>query len=346
MERLSLIDLSLNEDQRALQTAAAQLFARESPTARVRDAEPCGFDEKLWSVVSDAGWPTMGVAGDDRAADSVELAVVAQELGRALAPVPLIEAMVATTVLSRSPIGSQLLKSAGDGAVPTILLQPLNGTVATGVPAGAVADILVALRGDELIAVTRPSNLESDAVLNNLGNLPIANWDLSAAHEVTLQSGPEAIETFHAAVSDWRFLMAAALTGLREKVLEIGVAYVKERHAFGVPIGWFQAVQHRFADAVVAGDGARLLMYEAAWARDVQQPTAEMLTNMAFLHGADAAFQTARTALQFHGGYGFTMEYDIQLYFRRAKAWPLQGGPLATASRQLSDQLYGPREKC
>jgi len=147
------------------------------------------------------------------------------------------------------------------------------------------------------------------------------------------------------AVADWKLLTAAALGGLRATALELGVSYVKARQAFGVIIGSFQAVQHRLADLVVAGDGAQLLTYEAAWARDTAQPgtgqpDAAALASMAFLFNADCAFRTARECLQFHGGYGVTLEYDIQLYFRRAKAWPLALGDPRREYQRLADLAY------
>ena len=91
---------------------------------------------------------------------------------------------------------------------------------------------------------------------------------------------------------------------------------------------------------VVAGDGAQLLVYEAAWARDTGQSEAAALASMAFLFGADCAFRTARECLQFHGGYGVTLEYDIQLYFRRAKAWPLALGDSRREYQRLADLVY------
>ena len=91
---------------------------------------------------------------------------------------------------------------------------------------------------------------------------------------------------------------------------------------------------------MVAGDGAQLLVYEAAWARDTGQPEAAALASMAFLFNADTAFRTTRECLQFHGGYGFTLEYDIQLYFRRAKAWPLALGDPKREYQRLADLAY------
>jgi alkylation response protein AidB-like acyl-CoA dehydrogenase len=74
----------------------------------------------------------------------------------------------------------------------------------------------------------------------------------------------------------------------------------------------------------------------------MRRPTAAALAGMAFVHGAETAFRTCRTSLQFHGGYGFTLEYDIQLYFRRAKAWPLLLGPARDAYEDLATELFGP----
>jgi alkylation response protein AidB-like acyl-CoA dehydrogenase len=120
------------------------------------------------------------------------------------------------------------------------------------------------------------------------------------------------------------------------------VNYVKQRHAFGVPLGWFQSVQHRLADVATAGEGAELLCWEAAWARATGDPRAAALAIMALLFAGESAFQTCRASLQFHGGYGYTLEYDIQLFFRRAKAWPLALGPPAVRYQRLADLLYRP----
>ena len=141
-------------------------------------------------------------------------------------------------------------------------------------------------------------------------------------------------------MSQWKLLTGAALGGLRAAALELGLSYVKARKAFGVIIGSFQAIQHRLADLVVAGDGAQLLMYEAAWARDNGEPGAAALASMAFLFAADVAFRTTRECLQFHGGYGVTLEYDIQLYFRRTKAWPLALGDSRREYQRLAGLVY------
>ncbi len=129
-----------------------------------------------------------------------------------------------------------------------------------------------------------------------------------------------------AAVDEWRVLTAGALVGLAGAALELGVEYAKQRQQFGVPIGSFQALAHRLADVATAVEGAQLLAREAAWAADEGEADATSLARMAFLFAARAAQDTSAAALHVHGGYGFTLEYDVQLYLRRAKAWPLALG--------------------
>jgi alkylation response protein AidB-like acyl-CoA dehydrogenase len=121
----------------------------------------------------------------------------------------------------------------------------------------------------------------------------------------------------------------------------MGVEYAKSREQFGVPIGSFQAVAHRLADAATEVDGAELLVREAAWAADEGLPSAPKLAVMAFLYAGETAQLAAEESLHFHGGYGFTLEYDIQLYFRRAKAWSLALAPPATEYQALADRVLG-----
>ena len=109
---------------------------------------------------------------------------------------------------------------------------------------------------------------------------------------------------------------AVAYVGLAKRALEIGVAYAKERIQFGVPIGTFQAVQHGFADAGTRVEGAHLLAQRAVWALDTDQSDASRLAGMALLFAAESARFATDRALQYHGGYGFSEEYDIQLYHR------------------------------
>jgi alkylation response protein AidB-like acyl-CoA dehydrogenase len=337
------MDLTLTGEQEAVREAFGDLFAKESTTARAREAEPVGFDPALWGSLTRAGAVVMGVPEDlgGGGASQLDLVLVAEEYGRRIAAAPFPEAVTAAVLLSRVPAGREFLTSIADGTlVPSFAPRPAVGGTATLAPAGGAAGLLVALDDDELIAVRRDSKPPS--VRHNLGISPIADWDLHGPDQrrVPLAAGDRARELHEAGCAQWRLLTAAALDGLREEALRMAVAYVKERHAFGVPIGAFQAIKHRIADVAAAGEGLRLLVYEAAWAQDTGLADAATLAGMAFLAAASIAFATCREALQFHGGYGYTLEYDIQLYFRRAKAWPLAGGPIRDQYQWLAGQLF------
>ena len=337
------MDLSLSEDQLTLRAAFAEFFDKEATLERVRAAEPLGFDPDLWAKLAGTGAVAMGLPEDagGGGATNLDLALVAEQYGRRIAPVPFIEAAAAGHVLAQAGAAG-LMDSVADGStLATIALSPARDGRLRLVPAGAVAEVVVALDGDQLIALRRePGSRPHVEPSPNFGSSPLADWSLADGERIELATGTQAVELYQDGVSLWQLLMGAALGGLRASALELGVSYVKARKAFGVIIGSFQAIQHRLADLVVAGDGAQLLMYEAAWARDTGQPEAATLAAMAFLFAADTAFRTTRECLQFHGGYGFTLEYDIQLYFRRAKAWPLALGDPKREYQRLADLLY------
>jgi alkylation response protein AidB-like acyl-CoA dehydrogenase len=341
------MDLSLSEDQLTLRAAFAEFFDKEATVERVRAAEPLGFDRDLWAKLAGTGAVAMGLPEDagGGGASNLDLVLVAEQYGRRIAPVPFVEAAAAAHVLAEAGAAGLIGGVADGSTVATIALSPPRDGRLRLVPAGAVAEIVVALDGDRLIAIRRPPgpahhrrpHVEPSP---NFGSSPLADWPLDDGDQIVLAAGLRAVQLYASGVSLWQLLTAAALGGLRSTALELGVSYVKARKAFGVIIGSFQAIQHRLADVVVAGDGAQLLVYEAAWARDTGQPEAAALASMAFLFGADCAFRTARECLQFHGGYGFTLEYDIQLYFRRAKAWPLALGDSRREYQRLADLVY------
>ncbi|MGY1772001.1 acyl-CoA dehydrogenase family protein [Blastococcus sp. SYSU D00813] len=337
------MDLSLSADQADLRESVAELFAKEASPERVRAAEGTGHDAALWRVLVQSGVPTMGVAEElgGGGATVADLVVVAVEAGRRVAPVELPGAWAAAHLLAGSAEGRELLAAVGEGSVvPALAPRPLRGGSGGPVPGAAAAGVVVALDGDELVALSRPEGTAAP-LLPNLGSAALAEVTTATwSRRRVLATGDEARRAHADAVSLWRLLTAAALEGLRQEALRIGVDYVKERHAFGVPIAWFQTVQHRLADVATAGDGAELLVHEAAWARDTGDARAAALARMALLLAAEVAQETAAASLHFHGGYGYTLEYDVQLYYRRAKAWPLALGAPRHELRALAADLF------
>jgi alkylation response protein AidB-like acyl-CoA dehydrogenase len=113
---------------------------------------------------------------------------------------------------------------------------------------------------------------------------------------------------------------AAQLIGLSRRMLDLTVAYVIDRHQFGVPIGSFQAVKHHLADARLQLEFATPAVYRAAWSLGTGAPTAERDVSMAKALASDCAHVVGRKALQCHGGIGYTVEYDLHLLLKRAWA--------------------------
>jgi alkylation response protein AidB-like acyl-CoA dehydrogenase len=170
-----------------------------------------------------------------------------------------------------------------------------------------------------------------------------------------LASGDEARAALDRAVSEWKTLTAGALVGIGEQAMRMALEYVRTRIQFGRPIGAFQAVQQGLADLPILVDGGRLLANKAAWAGDrdaVGQVDVDdndttdfgVLAGMAFVFNADGAAHATDRALHFHGGYGFAEEYDIQLYYRRARGWALVYDDPARECLRLADAMFGPRK--
>jgi alkylation response protein AidB-like acyl-CoA dehydrogenase len=344
------MDLSYSDEQQNLRENLSSFFSKESTPERVRAAEPNGFDAELWDKIAAMGLPAMAVPEDlgGGGASSLDLVLTAEEFGKRVPPAPLIEAVVATNLLGRlsgsgnSAVSTQLLdRSVAGDVLLSVALQPLVGGLARLVPAGAVADAVLALDGDEVVALRSGVGPRSPLeVPSNLGTAPLADRGAGIDERVVLASGPEAIAAYELARQEWQLLMAAAMVGLAQAAIEMGADYAQQRHAFGVLIAWFQTVQHRLADDITYLEGARLLTYEAAWAADEGLPNRSALTSMAFLFGSEMAFRVAADSLHLHGGYGYTLEYDIQLYFRRAKAWPLAYGDPKDGYGSLAAQLF------
>ncbi|SEG67302.1 Acyl-CoA dehydrogenase [Thermomonospora echinospora] len=342
------MNLDFTDDQEALRGAVREFFDKESPPEVVRAAEPLGFDAALWRKVVELGLPAIAVPEDrgGGGAGFVELAIAAEFLGRSLAPVPLIEAAVATTLLTSVPGEATPAADAVAGELlATVALHPVTGDVARLVPAGAVADLVVVLRGEELLAVRGPGGPAGAAgAVPNLGAMPVADRRLDTGEVTVLAKGAQAVAAHRRAVRHWELLTGAALLGIASRALELGIDYVLDRRAFGVPIAGFQTVQHRLADNSTAIEGTRLLAYKAAWAHDAGLPSAGTLATMSLLFASETAFKTASDSLHFHGGYGYTLEYDVQLYFRRAKAWPLVAGDRRVAYARLPHRLFDATE--
>ena len=320
------VDLGLSPDQEAVEELFSTFFTKEAPPSVARAAEPLGFDRALWDRLAETGAPSMAADG----ASTSELVVVAEQLGRAIAPVPLVEHLAA----------SRAHADLAD-TIATVSLRPAVDGVWRLVPAGAVAEVVVGIDGDELVAVRHDAPGSGP---RNHGAMPLADRSTTGDRTVL---GPA--DAFGDVLADWQVLTAGALVGVAVTALELGVAYAKAREQFGVPIGSFQAVQHGLASLPGLIDGARFLTHKAAWAEgpgtvdtdDNAIEDRQALASMAFVFAGDVAAQATDASLHYHGGYGFSEEYDIQLFYRRARGWALVLGDPAAECRRLADRLFG-----
>jgi alkylation response protein AidB-like acyl-CoA dehydrogenase len=336
------LDLRLSDEQRAVRETFAALFRKESTPQRVRSAESTGLDEALWRSYGAIEALGIGIPSEHGGADGglLELALVAEEAGRRLAPIPVAETAAAARLLAR--LGEKELLAPALNGSNIVSLATHSGPVRDQLLVdGAIADAVLALDGESLIYVTRPDG-QPTIPRRNLGGLALARWDVHTTGSRSLAEGEQARTEFAATLEEVRVLRAAALIGLAREAVHIGSEYTKVRMAFGQPIGMYQAVAHPFADALSALDGAQLLVHKACWALDSEQDDGPALATMAFVFAAETAYQASQHSLHVHGGYGFTEEYDIQLYYRRAKAWAVAFADPRRELLVLADRRFGP----
>jgi len=328
------MDFDLSPDQRELQDAARHLLDDHAGSAEARahlaSGEP--YDRKLWGAMAEQGWWAVAVDEDEGGLGLgwVEAAVLLEEVGRHVAPVPLAPQLLALAALSGVPgqegrrerlvsgsalgavawtaRGDVVARDDGDGRVAlTGRLGPVEGA--------SVADTLVVVLPDgvhlvDLEAVGRPVAQPAMDLTRTL------SWaDLDATPAIRI-GGPEASARLGGLGA---LASSAELLGGSGRVLELATEYAKDRVQFGVPIGSFQAVKHRCADMLVDVEGMRSATWYAAWAASTVEAGWELAASTAKVWGADASRRVMASGLQVHGGIGFTWEHDLHLYMKRSQ---------------------------
>jgi alkylation response protein AidB-like acyl-CoA dehydrogenase len=326
-----------------LRDTVREMLAEQSPPARVlahcEDGEP--YDPKLWRILA----AEMGLAGlavpeqyGGAGAGAPEVAVVVEELGRSVAPVPYLgSAVVATTALLA--VGdAELLAGLAGGAVIAALAVPfasLPGSPQRAVRAdadaltGTVPGIADALGADVLLVPTTAGLYEVPATADGVDRRPVVSLDLTRplcdlvldrAPGRLLAAGPAGAAAVDAALFAGAALLAAEQLGVGQWCLESTVEYVKGRHQFARPVGSFQAVKHRLADAWVSLTQARAVAEHAVACAGAGEPDTAVAVALAQAVCGPAAVQAAEACVQLHGGIGFTWEHPAHLYLKRAKS--------------------------
>ncbi|MET7485697.1 acyl-CoA dehydrogenase family protein [Streptomyces sp. NPDC005538] len=292
----------LDTEQRAFADSLnAMLTAADTPSViRSWSRGDHASGRALWRRIAGAGVFALAVpeAYEGLGARPVELAVAFVELGRHAVPGPLVETVMAAALLSEPGLAKRLLPSLASG-----------GTIATAAPAGSYA-----LDGD---VATMSLTWDPDGLRMAPGHGPV-RASLDPARRLTrLLPGGELLtpEPPAAHALTWaRLATAAQALGVGLALLDRTVEYVKQRSQFGVAIGSFQAVKHQLADAKIALEFARPLLFGAALSMTESDVAAAKVA------ACEAAYATARTALQLHGAIGYTAEYDLSLWLTKARA--------------------------
>ncbi len=352
------MDLDFSEEQEALREMVRGLCVEYAPldTLRKLEDDPVGYSSDFWKQLGELGLLGLSLPEKYGGANqsTLEAAIVYEEFGRALAPSP---HFVSSVVCSGALLGagSETQREAwlpriasGDAILTPAWLEPKNGYGSDGVQLKAVKQgddyrlsgvklhVQFASAATRLLVLARSGDAESDVDLflvdPKAGGVSMTQ-QLSLASDTQYRVEFEDVrvpvsDRIGAASSGWAswdrvmhdgiILLAAQAIGGAERALEITVDYAKERKQFDKPLGAFQAIAHYLADAVTEVDGGRVLVYEAAWARAESKPI-DRLAPMAKLFACDTFRNLTSMAQQVWGGVGFTVEYDIQLYYRRAK---------------------------
>ncbi len=337
MDRYELrrLDYSLSDDHQALQAAYKDFFKTHCSIETVRAAEASGFDKSLWERLCTMGATTMALSEDvgGDGATMVDLTLVAEEIGRSLAPVPWIDHVCAARLLER--LGA---------------LQPdvLNGTQIAGldpqhdsvsgvrlVPSGSIADHVIVRDGDDIVRLTFATR---PAKVDNIGRLPMAWVDPAAADERTvLASGADALTAYRRALDEWRLLSGAALVGLVEETMTIAAEFAKTRYTLGVPISTLQAISHPLANIAITVQGGRNLAHRAAWFLDNEPDERPELAPSVFVFMAEEAAKSATMAVHIQGGLGVSAEAAASAYLVRARGWPLAGGDPGSTAKYIAE---------
>jgi acyl-CoA dehydrogenase len=363
------MDFELLESQRELAGLARQILSDQVTPQRLRAAEEAGllYDRTLWQALAAAGVlsaalpESIGGGG----LDFLEQCSVLIELGRTTAPVPYLASVLSAAALAYFGTDDQRSRWAAPAATGQLVLTAAlaeellddaevpqtraerteNGWRLTGSKAivafGSIADaFLVPAATDDgpalFIVLPTDAGVQLEAQRLVDGDTATA-LELSAVDLVADRLVPGA-DVVHWLVARATVALAAYQTGVLERALELTATYARERKQFDRPIGSFQAVAQRLADAYIDVEAARLTMWEAAWRLHNALPGGSYIATAKFW-AADAGHRVAHTAVHVHGGTGIDMDGDVHRYFTAAKRTEFALGGATAQLRKLGAEL-------
>jgi alkylation response protein AidB-like acyl-CoA dehydrogenase len=352
------MNFDLSKPQQLLKESARELLQRECPPEKVREimATETAHDAKLWQAIADQGWTGLTAPEEWNGLDltPLELAVVAEEMGRACLPGAFLSNVFATQLVARAGNSAQkekylaplalgekratvaLLETAGAWRTGDIKLQAQRedgSFVLSGkkifVADAETADFIICAACYEDSLILLP--VDKDA--NNLSIRAMPSMDTTRkVYEISFENvsvptaevlgaDGDAEMALREALDTATVALCAEMLGGMQWILETSVEYAKKREQFGRVIGSFQAVQHQLADMLLLTESTKSAIYYAAWAlSNEDRERASCAVSIAKAYCSDAYREVANQGVQVHGGIGFTWEHDLQLYYKRAKS--------------------------
>jgi alkylation response protein AidB-like acyl-CoA dehydrogenase len=325
------VKFDLSEDQQLLRSSTVDFLASESPIAVSREISESpgeGFSREHWKKIAELGYLGLVLAENvgGQGMGPIELAIVCEEMGKVCFPGPYLDLVLAARVLELAGRERELAEIIDGRTIVTAAIADrvwpndradvrFEGGRVGGtkyfVPFAASADRLVVATPQGLVLADGPFKAE-----------PMETLDEAARFaRVTLDNPAERVgdNDLLAKVFDLIHVGAAAdALGICQWGLEASLRYSQERRTFGKPIGTYQVLQHRMADMLVRTESARAAVYRAAWCVADSTPDARLAAGAAKAYAVESACQIARDTVQIHGGNGFTWEYDIHRYLKRA----------------------------
>jgi alkylation response protein AidB-like acyl-CoA dehydrogenase len=304
------MNFDFTEDQHEIKKTARDLLGSRSSLAKVREAaEAKAYDDALWSELVELGWSGIAIAEEHggQGLGAVELAILAEELGYAVAASPFL-----STVMAAEAIGAGGTAEQRAAWLPGLASGEITGALgrAGGLVGDAGAAAVIVLVGDEGVARVLP---RADADVTNVDSVD------PTRRAARVSGDGEPLADSEAAVDRATVPVAAELVGVAQRALEMTLAYVKDRKQFDTPVGAYQAVSHKCAQMLKDTEGARSATYFAAWAADAEPERLPEAASLAKAAASDGGRDVTAAAIQAHGGIGFTWEADVHWLYKRAQ---------------------------
>jgi alkylation response protein AidB-like acyl-CoA dehydrogenase len=365
------MNFDFSDDQKALKSEARRFLDANCPPARVRavlDDDATAYDAALWKAVGEQGWLGAAIpeAHGGLGLGHLELCAIAEELGRAVAPIPfastvyiLAEAVMLAgddaqkaailPLIAGGEIIGALATSEGPGVTTAVTLQAsvsggrLNG-VKLPVTDGDIANLCIVLAKEN----GQPGLFLVDLDGEGVSREPLKTLDPTRdAARLTFHNAPaqrlgaagEGISLLEQVLDRAAVLLAFEQCGGADKCLEMAKAYALERYAFGRVIASYQAIKHKLADMYVKNELARSNAYYGAWALNTGAPELPVAASAARIAASEAFWFASKENIQTHGGIGFTWEVDCHLYYRRSRQLSLVAGAPRVWKERLVSQL-------